>query len=188
MGYMKRDGLPEDGRRSKMLQVRIGTAEYAVIQRACELKGISVSEYIRCAAAELAGQPAGRERRGAAERHAGRRAAVNRRRTRRDEKPSKPVWMYRRPGVGKPAIRHYNSREAAMDSAMGYLKQDGRPETGRRSKMLQVRIGTAEYTVIQRACGRKGMTVSEYVRCAAIEHAHRDGGEHSEQLRGAPVT
>ena len=175
MGYMKRDGRPQDGRRSKLLQVRIAPADYAAIQQASSHMGMTVSEYVRCVAAELAGQH------------------------------MNPVYLYR-PGVGERSIRHYNwavggiyypagavhPAEGAVhpaegEGAMGYMKRDGRPQDGRRSKLLQVRIAPADYAVIQQASSHEGMTVSEYLRSVVIGSVH-DGRQHSDPLESAPIT
>ena len=56
---------------------------------------------------------------------------------------------------------------------MSYRKHDGRPEAGRRSKVLQVRIGTGEYAAIHQASIIEGVSVSEYLRTAAADHARR---------------
>ena len=47
MGYSKRDGRPQDGSRSELLQVRIGTVERDVLKDVCSLEGLSVSEFVR---------------------------------------------------------------------------------------------------------------------------------------------
>ena len=54
MGYSKQDGRPQDGWRSKVLRVRIGTVEHDVLKRASSLEGVSVSEFVRRAGADHA--------------------------------------------------------------------------------------------------------------------------------------
>ena len=69
---------------------------------------------------------------------------------------------------------------------MGYLKRDGRPEAGRRSKILQLRIGTVEYDAIKQASIREGVSVSEYMRAAA--HARRTFERLQQDLGGRVVS
>ena len=58
---------------------------------------------------------------------------------------------------------------------MGYSKQDGRPQDGRRSKVLQVRIDPETLDALKRASSDTGVSVSEFVRRASDDHVQRAG-------------
>lgn len=182
MGYVKRDGRPQAGRRSKVLQVRIGPTEYATIKQASIIEDVSLSEYLRGAAAEHAHRLLGRNE--AAERII---AACPQSApwSTQDARPLPRRLVFRAGVVGIPLPCTYNYPVATT----GYLKRDGRPQVGRRSKVLQIRISPIEYAAIKQASIIEGVSLSEYLRGAAAEHAHR--GKRSEQsakLASAPAT